>query len=363
MYWNVGICGCRPLLLFIHVLCFFQKKIDFRESKPKTLSMKLRLLKAYAFVPLCLLLSAAIFYGCSKSHDAANPQQQTQQQSFAIVQQSPSKIPVSTILDLRNGDHIVYAPGQKPAGFSNIDARVNGCGVDPWFTPPSIYRGFTAYLSGCPSDPSTTITLSFSIETHAEYNLVPTSATKGRLKLVGGFPYPTTTKTAPLTATYSSSYYNSFGEEVNIFYLTFSITLSVSEYCNYNEISVGATGIPTDCDDVVVHTVDNATDYFTPQTYKVYPYFANSTSAGQMTAFPAITLCQNCHDPALGASPTHTFEYRLQGTSSWTAVVYNDLNSHTITVSAGTYEYRSKGKLKTDGTYSSYTAIGTVVVP
>lgn len=100
----------------------------------------------------------------------------------------------------------------------------------------------------------------------------------------------------------------------------------------------------------------------TPQTYKVYPYIANSTSAGQLTAIPAITLCQNCHDPALGSSPTHVFEYRVQGTSTWTAVTYNDLNSHNIAASSRTYKYCSKGKLKADGTYSAYTPINTVVV-
>ena len=336
--------------------------------------MKNANLRTRTWLSAVVILGLALtMHSCKKTdHPASSesPANSIQQKQEGFIQYQPANIPAGFILYRKNGDSIVYMPGKEKEYFSQFkgiaNARVTSCGDDPFFAPPVTYKGFTAVYSGCPSDPNTTVTCYFTIEAHAELNLVPTSTTKGRVKLVGGLN-PTVTKTSanPITVTYLGSYYNSYGEEVNKFDINFSVTFTATEFCNYNEISVNTNPIPTDCIDNPTYAVTSTTDYFTPQTYKVYNYGVSTSpsTSGQMTAFPLITLCNNCHDPALGSSPTHDFQYRLQGSSTWTTVTYNDLNSHVISgLTSGTYEYRSRGKLKTDGTYTPYTNISTATV-
>ncbi|HYE55245.1 MAG TPA: hypothetical protein VD996_10390 [Chitinophagaceae bacterium] len=307
--------------------------------------------------------SVILLNSCSKEPQLVqSPQPQVAVSNVATTIHSPANKPMGAIIYLRNGDSIVYEPGKPPVGFKDPNARVYGCGVDPFFSFQPIYHGYNASLSGCTDDPNTVITFTFYMEVHVQYNLQPTSATKGRMKLIGNLFYPTTIKSGDLSATYIGSYYNAYSEEVNKFSLSFTVSLTVDEYCNYEEIAVYTNAIPTDCDDNPSYVVTATTDYLTPQTYKVYPYMATGTTPGYMTVFPAVTLCQNCHEPALGSSPEHIFEYRLQGSSTWTAVTYTNLSSHNISLPAGNYEYRSKGKLLANGTYSGYTPVYPVTV-
>ncbi|WP_255203865.1 RCC1 repeat-containing protein [Myxococcus sp. AM011] len=120
-----------------------------------------------------------------------------------------------------------------------------------------------------------------------------------------------------------------------------------------------------DCDETPLgFSVANTTS-LTPNTYKVHPYVASVSSTGtrMLTVSTEPLPCPHCHSPALGDSPEHVFEYRKQGTFAWTVVQRTNTSSFRIPLlRAGTYEYRSRGRLTPNGTNSDYTAIRTVTV-
>ena len=253
--------------------------------------------------------------------------------------------------------------------INNNNFTLEDCG-DFGYAVSLTYNGFADYTTSC-LDPHL-ILLNWTLDMPASINPVVHTGNIGRLRIkpYGFIGDPGVIwKFLPLSFSYVSTFtHPTESIKMNRYKLSYLANIPKPEYCA-NSIFESTFKIFTDCPDmpsIQPITPGIISESFTPDIYKVYQYWALNATVGtkhEIKADPLILLCTTCHEPSLGITPKHIFEYRLLGSSTWKTVVANNLLTLNISVpSSGDYEYRSKGLLKPDGTYSEYSTIQQVTV-
>lgn len=252
------------------------------------------------------------------------------------------------------------APPSLEDGLSRpATSNYAGCDMDYAEHGRYYYKGFSVERS-CGGN-SYILTADFIHEVPADIGLYTSHArTVGKLGLDDNPLQPVSLQWVEL-----GTFTNPWGVPMKRYQVAVSHTLTEDDYC-FSGTFTAAYRIATDCAAMPTIRASPHVDHLTPNTYKVYHFGASNSSSGgvhKFTVFPGIFLCFDCHEPALGGSPEHIFEYRAGGTTSWTVLTRTDYFSFDVFVpAAGFYEFRSKGKLKPDGTYSEYTPLSIVEV-
>ncbi|MCE9672828.1 RCC1 repeat-containing protein [Myxococcus stipitatus] len=238
-----------------------------------------------------------------------------------------------------------------------------GCSDDYIDNHGIVYQGFTLDYSACGAgapQPST-IRVSWTHDIPSGIAVDATSSSSyGRVRFDSG-----ANQNVPLSVTQLETFtHPGSGIAMTRYRVEYSASMAGVNYCTAANLTTNYR-LATDCDEWPLATSVANTTSLTPNTYKVYPYLASVSPSGSrmLTVSTEPLPCPNCHPPALGDSPEHVFEYRKQGTLAWTVVQRTNLSSFRLPpVSAGTYEYRSRGRLTPNGAYSDYTPIRTVTV-
>ncbi len=263
---------------------------------------------------------------------------------------------------------VSFQPGQFESKSSGKiiplenGTRINTfCNATPTLDPVSFSIKYTS-SAGCSGSPSYTFKafLEFSItfSSGVTFNSLMSNFMTFHLSTTG-------TYTSPLSV--SSTYLGQSGN--TYFFKTADIDLDANgiNYCNvdgfYIEIMpvYSCNGSPLQSTDVY-NTITSITNFSRCQT--ISPVFAQRTSNTTADISGWVT-CTPCN--FLG-SEQFEFQYRQQGTSTWTTVNYDYyLGPYTIfSLSSGvTYEYRHRNKINTSlpGTtapcYGPYSSVGT----
>ncbi|MFY1826279.1 hypothetical protein ACN47A_10230 [Myxococcus fulvus] len=226
---------------------------------------------------------------------------------------------------------------------------------------PWRYEGFSTERPSC-REGTATLFVTFLHEVPARITVAPFHAhSVGKLGLDGQPLRP-----APLHVQELDTFVNPWGVSMKRYRVTVSSTLLDQEHCAALTFTA-AYQLATDCGPLPIIKVSPRTASLTPAAYKVSSFVAASTSSGGLHTFkatPASPPCSGCHEPALGPSPLHVFEYRLRGSATWLSVTRTDALDFEVQVStAGLHEFRSKGRLAPDGTFSGYSPVSFVYVP
>ncbi|MCY1080726.1 RCC1 domain-containing protein [Archangium lansingense] len=238
-----------------------------------------------------------------------------------------------------------------------------GCGDDYIDNHSISYKGYsldyTTCSSGSPQPSAIHVRWTHDIPSDIALD-VTSSGSTAKLKFDSG-AYQTI---APISVRPIGTYtHPGSGIAMTRYQVEYAVNMGSVNYCATSNFT-SSYRLATDCDEVPVVFPTTKTDSLSPNTYKVHPYIAKVSSGSRaFTVSPGTLPCSGCHDPALGDSPEHLFEYRKKGTTTWTVIQRTNLSNFRVPVpSAGIYEYRSKGKLTIGGAYSDYTEIQTVTV-
>ncbi|NTX39807.1 MULTISPECIES: hypothetical protein [unclassified Myxococcus] len=248
----------------------------------------------------------------------------------------------------------------EDAAFTTLDYP--GCEQDySDHNTPVLYEGITTERKACSGETST-VFVNFLHEVPAGITLDLFQANSfGKFGLDDKLA-----QRAPLHLVKLDTFVNPWGVPITRYRISISYTLVESEYCRHATFSA-AYQLATHCPELPTIRSPPQTDSLTPKTYAVYPFIVSSASnagAHKFVAIPSVTSCSECHKPALGPTPEHVFEYRRTGTTPWSTITRGDYLAFEVTVaSAGVYEFRSKGRLKPNGSYSSYSPVSVLYVP
>lgn len=306
-------------------------------------------------------LIGILFSNCQKETiKSIPPLLETKKQVATENRYSTTKnVPVDFILENK------YGVAVSPKIRSSIKSSLNyqDCDLDIGDNLAITYTGATisAYCAFTTYD----IFVSWNVVIPEDVVLNINSLSKGRWRLSTSDPYQNSTL---YIGTPSAPYLNTTtGQNVRNVPIYFSFTLNNSDFCSHNNFYVNFIRVGTDCDDLSLISTSAVSDVFDPEIYTVPELFAlnfnGASGTHNMEIYPLYVLCTICHSPTLGITSDYKFSYRLQGASTWVETIITGLGSTYLSVpSAGTYEYKSKGKLKADGTFTEYSGVRTCIV-